>query len=391
MKKTLSLVLAMILTLLLAAGNVLPVFAAVSSVTLPADVLELESQSDVDRMVSSEGFLSGTFNGDGNVTFLMTEEKRVEMSKMLKAELEQSFREIVQDPFYGITDIGHDENYTVFDVVTSANSESEISVFSKAAVPALYAGGVMYSAFDCRPGAPVTINYLSPSGATNKTWYLDGVSQEDLMNSLLSEIEDSWNTETDQEKAEDEAVTAQLSTTQYVRQCGPDYWSVYLVIQNNSDKTATVHTTVRARDAAGNILSEANDVGFAIAPGRDIAIEHMFFDCMPAYFDHEVKGEVERYYESALPDLLFCTVEDLGNGVEIYMMNEGPVAADFPSVDVLFFAGDKLVGSCCEYFVDDDYQLKPGATISKVLRHYENDEAPYDNFKVFMNGTKVKE
>ena len=190
-------------------------------------------------------------------------------------------------------------------------------------------------------------------------------------------------------KAEDEAVTAQLSTRQFIRKNGPDTWVVFLEVTNNSDKTVSVETKVRAKDAAGNVIEESSNMDRAIAPGRNTAIQHMFFDCMADSFDCEVEGSVEHYLESAMPDL-FASAEDLGNGVRIYLTNESETAADFPEVVVLFFAGDTFVGHSSAYFVDDDYQMKPHVQMNQVLRYWDSDTRPYDNMKIYIKGRRAQ-
>lgn len=383
MKRLISAAIAAALTVLLCFGNVFPVFAAIVSITMPAEYAGMESQAEVDAAVAEEGFHSGTLNADGSVTYLMTEEKRGEMVTKLKAEMDESFHEITSEPLYGITEIFHSDDYQVFDAVTTANSESELSYFSNITLFVFSAAGGMYNAFTGNPAAPVTVNFKSPAGNIIKTWSsAEQGSPEDMFNSLIEGVADAG-------KAEDEAVTAQLSTRQFIRKNGPDTWVVFLEVTNNSDKTVSVETKVRAKDAAGNVIEESSNMDRAIAPGRNTAIQHTFFDCMADSFDCEVEGSVEHYLESAMPDL-FASAEDLGNGVRIYLTNESETAADFPEVVVLFFAGDTFVGHSSAYFVDNDYQMKPHAQMNQVLRYWDSDTRPYDNMKIYIKGRRAQ-
>ncbi len=88
------------------------------TVMIPADLVgDGESQETVDKTVKDKGYISGTYNSDGSVTYTMTKAKHKEVMKELSESLDKSLQEIVDSEEYpNIIEITHNENYTDFTI-----------------------------------------------------------------------------------------------------------------------------------------------------------------------------------------------------------------------------------------------------------------------------------
>ena len=77
---------------------------------------------------------------------------------------------------------------------------------------------------------------------------------------------------------------------------------------------------------------------------------------------------------------------DIANGVILKLTNHGDVAAEFVECYVFFFRDNKLVYVNSNYFTDDDYEIKPGETISGQIDSYE----PFDHIEFYLDGRSYK-
>ena len=81
------------------------------------------SQADVDQIVNdTDGYISGTLNDDGSVTYVMTREKYDEQVTTVTESLEQSYIDIVESGDYpNISNISHNEDFTEYIVDYNAD------------------------------------------------------------------------------------------------------------------------------------------------------------------------------------------------------------------------------------------------------------------------------
>lgn len=156
-------------------------------------------------------------------------------------------------------------------------------------------------------------------------------------------------------------------------------------ITNNSSVTVSVETNVTAKDKKGKTIGAASESEDAIEAGYTMCLMHMFDDAKPESYDYTLSVKEDEYNEPVLSDLSYET-SDTGKKVIISCTNNGTEAARFVEGTVLFFSGKKLIGHSSAYFTDDDFELKPGNTISEEFDYYNSKK--YNKFKVYLTGRK---
>ena len=117
------------------------------TVTIPADFAgEGQSQETVDKTVADKGYISGTYNSDGSVTYTMTKARHKEVMKELSESLDKSLQEIVDSEEYpNIVEITHNEDYTDF---TIKYNGGEVSLGDTFTLLVFYFAGGSYGVFN---------------------------------------------------------------------------------------------------------------------------------------------------------------------------------------------------------------------------------------------------
>ena len=90
-----------------------------------------------------------------------------------------------------------------------------------------------------------------------------------------------------------------------------------------------------------------------------------------------------KYYNSVIQDLSY-TQNNIEDGAIFQVKNDGESPAEFVEGYALFFLDGKLVEFDTAYFTDDDYEIKPGATITKQFTSYEN----FDKVEFYLTGRR---
>ena len=93
------------------------------TITFPADFVGESSQERIDQNVAEDdGILEGTYNDDGSVTYVMTNEKYQELLDTTAQSIDESLQEIVDsDDYPNVLSITHNEDYTEFTVECAEN------------------------------------------------------------------------------------------------------------------------------------------------------------------------------------------------------------------------------------------------------------------------------
>ena len=163
-------------------------------------------------------------------------------------------------------------------------------------------------------------------------------------------------------------------------------WYTYhlIILENKSSQTVEISTASLAYAADGTMLGAANGSLEALGAGCvSIFYEAFETDEEIDHYETELNVSPEQYYESVVQDLSYVQ-NDLKNGAVFQVTNNGEEAADFVEGYALFFLGEKLVGFNNTYFTDDDSEIKPGKTISKQLRAYED----FDRMEFYLTGRR---
>lgn len=130
------------------------------TVTIPADLVgEGESQETVDKTVAEMGYISGTYNADGSVTYTMTKAKHKEALKELSESLDKSLQEIVDSEEYpNIVEITHNDDYTDFTIKYKGD---EVGLGDSFTLLVYYYAGGFYGVFSGNKPDNVHVTFVN--------------------------------------------------------------------------------------------------------------------------------------------------------------------------------------------------------------------------------------
>lgn len=182
-------------------------------------------------------------------------------------------------------------------------------------------------------------------------------------------------------KFNEATVLSQLEVTEYAYSSS---WYQYgfLAIKNNSNFDLDLSVSVKFYDASGNLIGANTKSQEAFESGTEILLYFMP-DEEFARMEYEFSADKEDWYECVVSDLTYESVSAKNKEI-VSVTNNGEKPAEFVEVHALFFKGGKVVGHNSTYFTDDDYELKPGKTITEELSCYED----YDSVKFFFTGRR---
>ena len=117
------------------------------TVTIPADLVdEGTTQETVDSTVKEKGYLSGTLNDDGTVTYVMTKAQHSQAMKELTEGFDKTLQDIVDSEDYpNIISITHNDDFTDFKIGYAAEEVGLVDAFS--VIVYYYVGG-LYGVFN---------------------------------------------------------------------------------------------------------------------------------------------------------------------------------------------------------------------------------------------------
>jgi len=130
------------------------------SIDVPAGYVGETTQEDVDKTVADQGYISGTLNDDGSVTYVMTKAQHKKIMEDLAKSFDESLQNILDDKeiYPNFESITHNADYTDFTIEYSAEELSPSDTFSTFLF--YYIGG-MYSIFNGEPVENVHVVYVN--------------------------------------------------------------------------------------------------------------------------------------------------------------------------------------------------------------------------------------
>ena len=144
-------------------------------------------QDDVDALVEENGYISGTLNEDGSLTYEMTKLKHNEIMNEMAESIDASLQEIVDSEDYpNIISITHNDNYTEFEVEYGAD---EIAFADSFVVLTFYYAGGLYGVFD--GNRPENIHVTFVNSETGEI--LQEANSRDMESSTDVDAEESVN------------------------------------------------------------------------------------------------------------------------------------------------------------------------------------------------------
>lgn len=154
---------------------------------------------------------------------------------------------------------------------------------------------------------------------------------------------------------------------------------LYLIVQNDSNKTLDISANVKALNTAGHLVGAKTDSEKCV-PAGEKTILSFSFDEPYSKIEYVLDASVSRY-TPVIQNLSYVSQSARDKEI-VTVTNNGNVVARFVQVHCLFFDGDELVYYNSSYFTDSDYELKPGKEITKELRSYSD----YDSTVIILTG-----
>ena len=180
-----------------------------------------------------------------------------------------------------------------------------------------------------------------------------------------------------------DSVTRDLVVSDWI--CG-SYGSTYHVFEvtNYSPYTISLYINETAKDHAGNVVGARSTSEDDIPSGCTVFITNYFFDApSAAEFETTFQTTTDDFYVPVLQNISVETSR--GNRkVIVKATNNGTVSAEFPEATAVFFKNGEVSYVNSTYLTDADYEIKPGATITKEINSYE----AYDDVKVHLTARR---
>lgn len=162
------------------------------------------------------------------------------------------------------------------------------------------------------------------------------------------------------------------------------YTRHFMIVKNTSDVTVDISTSSIAYSSDGSMISAAEASEYAIGAGCTTVIYEPFETSEEiSYYKTDLKAKESKYYKSVIEDLDY-TQNNIKEGVIFQVKNNGNYAAKFVEGYALFFLNGELVEYDTAFFTDDDYEIKPGSTITEQFTAYKN----FDKVEFYLTGRR---
>ena len=221
--------------------------------------------------------------------------------------------------------------------------------------------------FEIKPGATISKQLDAYENFDHVECYLTGRSDGDST-PVVAEVSDS-----------DFAVTEYS----YQNVIGDTMW--FLAIQNNSEKIVGVNVNMTAYDAAGNVIGADSGSITVLGVGEE-SIASFYFNNVTGidHVGYTMDFSTDLYYSPVIKDLSVEYSTNEKNAI-VTITNHGSEVAEFVEAYALFFDADGKVSQyTSNYFTDDDFELKPGAAITKQMNAY----GTFSNVKIYISGRR---
>lgn len=198
-------------------------------------------------------------------------------------------------------------------------------------------------------------------------------------------IEHTNNSEiiTNNTKEKSDFSESDFETNEYIYENTIGDTLYFVSIKNNSNTNISVSGNATAYDDSNNAIGADSAEIYALGSGEEQLL-YFYFDSVTDVknVEYTLNYEKDNIFTSALP---YLQIEETVNdkNIVVKITNNGEKAADFVEVYVLFFdENGNLINYSSTYVVDNDSQIKSGATISEQITSYYD----FDSVKTFYSG-----
>lgn len=162
------------------------------------------------------------------------------------------------------------------------------------------------------------------------------------------------------------------------------YTKHIVVIRNNSNETVEISTSSLAYGKDGSIIAMAGSSCDALGAGcMSVICENFETNVEIDHYIMDMTASPSDYYKSVIQDLSYVQ-NSIKEGAVFQVTNNGQYAARFVKGYALFFLDDKLVDYDWTYFTDNDYEIKPGKTVSNQITSYKE----FDRIEFYLDGRR---
>lgn len=161
-----------------------------------------------------------------------------------------------------------------------------------------------------------------------------------------------------------------------------DHYHCDLIVTNNSQQLVTAKFAIKYFDAAGNVIGVSNVSTEALGSGET----HFLSASNEAPFEYAevsiTSAKPDGRYNGSLADVSCNDYAVNSEKVIFEVTNNGDAAVSFVRANVLFYNGDEVIDSDYAYAVDDDNELKPGATLMSEVSTNKS----FTSYRIFYYG-----
>ena len=156
---------------------------------------------------------------------------------------------------------------------------------------------------------------------------------------------------------------------------------VFLIMTNKTENDCDYEVSVNFLDNNGNTVDSVKDYTiYAVA--KDTTIAQPFYSDKPyTSLNYIVVTKPLDFYR-AVDGGLKTQFNTNGEKMDISVTNDGNEAAQYVEYYILYYKGNELAGYDNGYCIDDNNEIKPGATVNSQ----EQFDDPYDKAKIYIHG-----
>lgn len=161
-----------------------------------------------------------------------------------------------------------------------------------------------------------------------------------------------------------------------------DNYHCDLLVTNNSHQLVTAKFAIKYYDASNNVIGIGNVSTEALNPG---ATHFLSSNNESPYEYAEVSitsAKVDDRYQGGMENVECSDYAVNGEKVIFEVKNNGDAAVSFVKGIVLFYNGNEVVDYDSAYAVDDDSELKPGATLMAEVTTNKT----FTSYRIFYYG-----
>lgn len=127
--------------------------------TIPASLVEGQTQEELDATCKEKGYKSITLNDDGSAAYVMSKKQHEELMADMTDTINGSINDMIGSEDYpDITDIQFNDTYTEFTITTTSE---ELDMVQSLSVFAFYMYGGMYNAFNGTNEENISVTFVN--------------------------------------------------------------------------------------------------------------------------------------------------------------------------------------------------------------------------------------